>query len=98
MGYERRRPPRLLFLHNGFQRLSPGKSSRPPNSLTRGGRAVDDDEVDRAASPVVVEDANRQSPRPPGERVEVGTAPVEQRAVGIVIMAVHDVQIAVAFG
>src|SRR3984885_13422315 len=98
MGYERRRPARLLFLHNGFQRHSGRKpAERTVNSLTSGRSALDGDEVDRAARTLVVENADRQPPRSPGQCVEIGSAFVEQRSVGAIIMTVDNMEIAEAF-
>src|ERR1700722_266810 len=88
MGYERPPGTRLLFLHNHFQ----------TNSLTRRRRSLDDDEVDRPARSVVVENADRQSSRSPGKRVQIGPPFVKQRAVGLIIMAMDNVEIAKAVG
>src|SRR5579863_3564940 len=97
MGYERRRPARLLFLHNSFQRHSGRKpAERTVNSLTSGRRALDGDEVARAARTLVVEHADRQPPRSPSQCVEIGSAFVEQRAVRMIIMTVDNVEIAEA--
>src|SRR5580692_8202361 len=97
MGYERQRPARLLFLHNGFQRHSDRKpAGRTVNSLTPSRRALDGDKIDRATWRVVVENADRQPPRFPGKRVQIGPALVEQRAAGVIIMAMDDMQIAEA--
>src|ERR1700722_367070 len=97
MGYERRRPARLLFLHNGFQRHSERKrAERTVNSLTFGRSALDGDEIDRAAGTVVVENADRQPPGSPGQCVEIGSAFVKQRTFGVIIVAVDNVEIAEA--
>src|ERR1700676_4802270 len=66
--------------------------------LSCGRCALDQDKVDRTARPVIVENSDRQPSRPPGERVQVGTALVQQRAFGIVIMAMNDVKIRKACG
>src|SRR5882724_13353585 len=60
--------------------------------------ALDRDKVDRTTRPVIVENSDRQPSRPPGERVQVGTALVQQRAFGIVIMAMDNVKIRKASG
>src|ERR1700733_13284395 len=98
MGYERRRPARLLFLHNGFQRHSGRKPAEwIVNSLTPGRRTLDGDEIDRAPWTLVVENADRQPPGSPGQGVEIGSAFVEQRAFGVIIMTVDNVEVAEAF-
>src|SRR5579863_5895292 len=98
MGYERLFQPRLLFLHNRFQRHScrRARAGLLATSLTPGRVAFDGDDIDRAARPVVVESTNRQSPGPPGQRVQVGSAVVKQWAVGIIVMAVDDMESAKA--
>src|SRR5258708_27397778 len=74
------------------------KWHRPRGSRLRSGRrSPDHDEIDRAARPAIVEDANHQPSGPPRLRVEVSAALVQLRAVGIIIMAVHDVEITKAF-
>src|ERR1700733_549471 len=98
MGYERRRPARLLFLHNDFQRHSARKrAERTANTLTPGRGAFDGDEIDRAARTLVVENTDRQPPGSPSEGVEIGSAFVEQWAVGVIIVTVDNVEVAEAF-
>jgi len=61
-------------------------------------RPLDHDEIDRTTRSVIIENADRQPSRPPGERIEVGSALVQQRPFGEIIMAVNDVEIAEPFG
>src|ERR1700691_341961 len=97
MGYERRWWPRLLFLHNSFQRHSCRRAGAGlADSLTLRRRSLDNDKIDRAAWPVVVENADRQPSRFPRKRVQSGSALVKQRAVRVIIMAMYDMQIAEA--
>src|ERR1700716_3264009 len=61
--------------------------------LTSGPRAPDHDKIDGATRPVILEDPDRQPSGPPGKRVQVGAAFAQQRPVGIIIMAVNDVEV-----
>src|ERR1700743_1744997 len=57
-------------------------------------RPSDHDKIDGTAGRFIIEDPDRQPPGPPGERIEIGPALVQQRPFGEIIMAVNDVEIA----
>src|ERR1700722_4226644 len=57
-------------------------------------RPPDLDKIDGTAGRFIIEDPDRQPSGPPGERVEIGPALVQQRPFGEIIMAVNDVEIA----
>ena len=91
-------PQDYFFFTTAFNDIPARKpAERTANSLTPGRRTLDGDEIDRAARTLVVENADRQPPRSPGQCVEIGSAFVEQRAVRVIIMTVDDMQIAEAF-
>ena len=90
--------PQDYFFFTTAQRHSGRKpAGRTVNSLTPGRRALDGDEIDRAARTLVVENADRQPPRSPGQCVEIGSAIVKQRTVGVIIMTVDNVEVGEAF-
>jgi hypothetical protein len=56
-----------------------------------GRRSLDDDQFDRPAGPVVVENPDGQPAGAPGQRIEICAAFEQQRAIGIIVVAVNDV-------
>ena len=67
-------------------------------ALTPRRSSFDDDEIDRTTRSFVLENADCQPSRSPGQRVQIGSARVKQRAVGTIIMAMDDMEIVKAVG
>src|SRR5436190_10736378 len=85
--------------------LTPNMTNRMPQELSQelqqhacrssprlSHRSPDLDQIDRTARPVIVENPDGQPPGSPGGRVEIGAALVQERAVRIIVVAVHDVE------
>src|SRR5665213_3837324 len=72
--------------------------SRVPVVLALHWNSADHNEIDWTAGLVVVEHTDRQPSRPPGERIQISAAFVQQRAVGVIVMAVDDVERAETIG
>src|SRR5712675_1475316 len=74
----------------------PHSATTAPACLALGRRSPDHDKIDRAARPGVIENADHQPSGPPRKGVQISAAFVQQRTVGIIIVAMNDVEIAVA--
>src|SRR5471032_2904436 len=97
MGYERSVWRTLHFLHNRRQTPNtPNRRSQSlPAALTSSRLPLVRDKIDRTARPRVVEDPDHQPSGPPGERIQVGAAFIQQRTFRKIVMAVNDVKLAV---
>ena len=71
---------------------SPDGRARAP--LTSGRRPPDHDKIDRPTRSVIIENPDRQPSRPPGERVQIGAAFIQQRTFGMIIVTMDDVECA----